>query len=203
MPPRVDHDERRREIIDALCRVTLAKGLSAVSFREVAAEAGVSVRRVQYYFGTKAQLLFATIQLVGERVVMRGLARIADAGPNPSPRALLRGSLLGSLPTDDESRADSLLFLTFYIAALTDPSLASDETLGAPRVSVDAITDILRSAQQAGALRAGVDPEMDAAMILAANTGLILSVSSGLATCDEALAILDHQLDRLFRSRNR
>ena len=202
MPRRVDHDERRREIIDALCRVTLAKGLSAVSFREVAAEAGVSVRRVQYYFGTKAQLLFATMQLVGQRVVLRGLALIAEAGPNPSPRMLLRNSLLGSMPTDDESRADSLLFLTFYIAALTDPSLASDESFAAPRSSIDAITDILRNAQTAGALRSSVDPDKDAALILAANTGLILSVASGLATSDEALAVLDHQLDRIFKGRN-
>src|SRR5687768_5696427 len=107
MPRKVDHVERRRQIIEALWRVTAAKGLPAVSFREVAAEAGVSVRRVQYYFGTKAQLLFASIELLGQRVIARGMAGMAAAGPNRSSRALMRAAMLGALPLDEESRTDS------------------------------------------------------------------------------------------------
>ncbi|MDZ5697470.1 helix-turn-helix domain-containing protein [Chelativorans sp. M5D2P16] len=37
-------------------RVASHEGLHAVSFRAVATEAGVSLRLVQYYFGTKAGL---------------------------------------------------------------------------------------------------------------------------------------------------
>src|SRR5687767_1784704 len=142
MPRRVDHDERRREIIEALWRVTLTKGLAAVSFREVAAEADVSVRRVQYYFGTKAELLFGAIQLLGQRVGARGLAKMAEAGPDPSSRALLRAAVVGAMPTDEASRTDSLLFFTFYGAALTDQSLASAEALSAPSVTVVAIIEL-------------------------------------------------------------
>ena len=51
MPRRVDHEARRRQITDAVVRLTVKGGLPAATFREVAAEAGVSVRLVQYYFG--------------------------------------------------------------------------------------------------------------------------------------------------------
>lgn len=59
--------------------------------------------------------LFAAIQLLGERIVARGLARMAEAGPEPTTRALLRAAILGALPSDDETSTDALLFLTFYI----------------------------------------------------------------------------------------
>ena len=62
MPKRVDPAQRRREITDAVVRITLKGGLTAATFREVAGEAGVSVRLVQYYFGTKREFLLATHQ---------------------------------------------------------------------------------------------------------------------------------------------
>jgi AcrR family transcriptional regulator len=48
VPKRVDHGLRRREIADAVGRITARGGLGAATFREVAAEAGVSVRLIQY-----------------------------------------------------------------------------------------------------------------------------------------------------------
>jgi len=64
MPKLVDHELRRRQIADALLRVAAARGLHQAGLREVAAEAGLSVRLIQYYFGTKEQLLlYATHQL--------------------------------------------------------------------------------------------------------------------------------------------
>jgi AcrR family transcriptional regulator len=203
MPKKVDHGERRREIIEALWRVAAQRGLAAVSFREVAAEARVSVRRVQYYFGTKAQLLAAAIQLLGERIVARGLARMAELGPEPTTRALLRAAIVGSLPSDDETSTDALLFLTFYIAAMTDTSLQSADALAAPRQTVGAVIDLIQRAAEAGETRAGVDPHKDGQMILAANTGLILAVLAGQQTYQQAMATMDHQLDRLFKARPR
>jgi AcrR family transcriptional regulator len=49
VPRRVDHEQRRRQITDALLRIAGTRGLQAVTMREVAAEAGVSLRLVQYY----------------------------------------------------------------------------------------------------------------------------------------------------------
>ncbi len=197
MPRQVDHQERRREIIEALWRVTARDGLTGVSFREVAAEASVSVRRVQYYFGTKAQLLFAALQLLAQRIVDRGMRGIAAAGSHPAPEAVLRAAILGAQPLDDESRRDLMLFFCFYVAGLTDPSLA-DETVANQQWVVPLFRDLIEQAAARGHTRAGIDPDQEATLLFAAHTGLALYVLSGQHSPEEAIAAIDYRLDRIF-----
>ena len=203
MPKQVDHAERRREIIEALWRVTTRDGLAAVSFRDVAAEVGVSVRQIQYYFGTKAKLLHEAIQMLGERVVGRSLEHIAAAGPEPTQRALLRAAINGSLPTDDESRTHTLLFFSFYVAAMTDPTLSSAESLSSPRWTVPFAAELIRKARQEGETRADIDPDREALVLMSAFSGLSLSTLAGLQTPDEAMTIIDYYLEQLFRPKRR
>jgi AcrR family transcriptional regulator len=88
VPKRVDHEERRRQITDALLRTAAARGLHATGMREVAAEAGVSLRLIQYYFGTKEELLLAAMQRLaaqfGERVQER-IKRLKESGSPVNP----------------------------------------------------------------------------------------------------------------------
>ncbi len=203
MPKQVDHAERRREIIEALWRVTTRDGLAAVSFRDVAAEAGVSVRQIQYYFGTKAKLLYEAIQMLGDRIVARSLEHMAATGPEPTQRALLRAAITTSLPTDDESRTHTLLFFSFYVAAMTDPTLSSAESLGAPRWTVPFAAQLIRRAQREGQTRADIDPDREALVLMSAFSGLSLSTLAGLQTPDEATAAIDYYLDQLFRPKRR
>ena len=79
MPKRVDHEERRQQIADALLRTAATRGLHATGMREVAAEAGVSLRLVQYYFGTKEELLLAAMQHLAARFSARAVARFREA----------------------------------------------------------------------------------------------------------------------------
>src|ERR1700759_1924338 len=85
MPKRVDHEERRRQIAEALLRVAAARGLHATGMREVAAEAGVSLRLVQYYFGTKEELLLAAMQHLAARYSARAVARFREASGSGGP----------------------------------------------------------------------------------------------------------------------
>lgn len=199
MPKQVDHAERRQEIVDALWRVTARDGLTGVSFREVAAEAGVSVRRVQYYFGTKAQLLLASLQLLGERIVGRGMVGIQAMGPEPAPEAMLRAAIEGAQPLDDERRRDVLLFFCFYVASLTDTTLAA-EVVDKQRWMVPMFAQLIRQAAERGETWDGIDPENEAAILLAANTGLALSALAGLSTPEESMAAMEYQLARIFRA---
>ena len=160
MPRNVDHRERRREIIEALWRVAERDGLGAVSFRDVAAEAGVSVRCVQYYFSTKAELLARALQLVGERVVERGLTEMDRLGPEPSPRRLLRAAIVAALPMDDERRTLAMLFFSLYVAAIADKSLRSADALQAPRWTADFAATLIRQA------RPDLDAETEAIVLM-------------------------------------
>src|SRR5215208_2525933 len=112
VPKRVDHGLRRRQITDAVCRITVKGGLTSATFREVAAEAGVSVRLVQYYFGSKDALLLATQQHVAARATERiGRQRAAAAD---DPKSKLRAMLGSFIPVDDETRENMLVFVALH-----------------------------------------------------------------------------------------
>ena len=113
MPKRVDHEERRRQIAEALLRTAAKRGLHATGMREVAAEAGVSLRLVQYYFGTKEELLLAAMQHLAAQFGERAMARIrrhkSETGSPASPRDVMAAILTEGLPADDERRTFTAL----------------------------------------------------------------------------------------------
>ena len=194
MPKKVDHRVRRREITDAVIRITLKGGLDSATFREVAAEAGVSVRLVQYYFGSKDDLLLATQR----HVAQRSTERLRDwiAATDGSPRAWLRAFMTSFIPTDDESRVAMLMYVALHTASLVDPQLARTEALEVPRAMHAAIADQLRR----GKLRAGVDAEREAAVLTALVPGLAQGVLDGMHTAEKAFTLVDYALDRAFRA---
>lgn len=66
MPKIVDHDARRREIVDAMWRVVERDGFAAVSVRSVAAEAGLSKASISHYFSKQSDVLvFAVEENIG------------------------------------------------------------------------------------------------------------------------------------------
>lgn len=193
MPRRVDHETRKRQITDAVVRLTVKGGLSAATFREVAAEAGVSVRLVQYYFGTKDQLLLETQRHVAERSVAR-IRRMRE-GRGDEPREVLRTIMRSFVPVDDESRDAMLMFVALFTASLLDPVLKRREAHEVPTTMRTVFADQLRRAK----LRSGVDPNHEALVLLVMVTGLSQGVLDAQLTADEAFALIDYALDRALR----
>lgn len=186
----MDHRLRRRQITDAVCRITLRGGLAAATFREVAAEAGVSVRLVQYYFGTKDGLLLATQRHVAERATARTVAMVGRAGEAPSER--LRALLRSFIPVDAESRDSMLMFVALHTAALVDPSLAREETREVP----DSLGHAVRGHLGAAQVRPGVDLDLEAAVLVGIVPSLAQAVLDGTLTPERAFAVIDYALDR-------
>lgn len=200
MPKRVDHAERRTEIAEALIRVADRHGLHAVGMRDVAAEAGVSLRLVQYYFQTKEKLLLFGLELLTERFGERVSARIPAAGNSPGPRAIVEALLMAALPTDDESRTFHHLYTSYAVLAVNDPALAAQPFIKNPDAAEDALAELLRQAQEAALLEPGVDPRLEAAGLLAMSAGLGTSILVGQRSPESATAVLDHHLSRIFRT---
>ncbi|MEU9570007.1 TetR/AcrR family transcriptional regulator [Streptomyces massasporeus] len=200
MPKRVDHAERRTEIAEALVRVAGRRGLHAVGMRDVAAEAGVSLRLVQYYFQTKEKLLLFGLELLAERFGERVSARVQAAGDTPGPRAMIEALLMAALPTDDESRTFHHLYTSYAVLAVNDPALAAQPFIKNPDAAEDALTELLRQAQEAALLEPGVDARLEAAGLLAMSAGLGTGVLVGQRSPESASAVLGHHLNRIFRT---
>ena len=198
MPKQVDHDERRRQLTEAMLRIASTRGLQAVSMREVAAEAGVSLRVVQYYFTDKQTLLNSGLTELAGRLDRRVKARAAAAGGNLSARGLFDVVLGAILPADEQSRLDQLAWTAYYTAALTDPTLAAAGATG-PNALEGFLTTRLAAAQHAGEIDAVRDPRTEVATLLALTNGLTSSILGGQRTPPAAAAILRYTLNRLFR----
>jgi AcrR family transcriptional regulator len=149
VPKRVDHEERRQQIADALLRAAAARGLHAVGMREVAAEAGVSLRLVQYYFGTKEELLLFAMQRLAVQFAARAMARIkatGETGTPASPRVVIAAILTEGLPADDERRTFSVLNAAYFALSLTDPALA----IGSLAENSDAVIGVVAAQLRGG-----------------------------------------------------
>ncbi|MEU8972136.1 TetR/AcrR family transcriptional regulator [Streptomyces monashensis] len=198
MPKRVDHAERRTEIAQALVRAAGRLGLHAVGMRDVAAEAGVSLRVVQYYFESKEKLLLFGLQHLAGRFGERVTNRVRAAGDNPGPRAVIEALLTAALPVDEESRLFHHLYTSYAVLSVTDEALAAQPFIKDPDAAEITLIGLLQQADDAGLLQARTDTRTEAVGLLAMSAGLGTSVLVGQRDAESAAAVLRYHLDRIF-----
>ena len=112
MPKIVDHDQRRREVLDATWRVIVRSGLDATTMRRIAQEAGYSNGVLAHYFKDKEALVLEVIALQTERVLgaqqphldaldsLQALRSWRDAIVRLNARVRAGGCPLGSLANE-------------------------------------------------------------------------------------------------------
>jgi TetR/AcrR family transcriptional regulator, transcriptional repressor of bet genes len=190
----VDHEQRRQEIIQALWRIAMTEGVAAATFRRVAAEAGVSVNLVQYYFTSKDQLLHYGLQRVTEVAVERMRNEMAEF-TGSGPRAVLRACLLGMLPVDETAKLTSTIYIAYLSYAVHDPEIKALVQTTAKSLA----TQLVPLAEQAQ--DADTDPLAETASLVAMVAGLASQILIEAYTPEEAIALVDYRLDRLFAVR--
>jgi TetR/AcrR family transcriptional repressor of bet genes len=162
----------------------------------IAESAQVSVRLVQYYFGTKDRLLADTLAHIGAETTARVEARFRRLGPSPTPRDAISAIFEEFLPVDRPRRDAMLVFITFRAVALTDPTLAASETLGLGPSLISVIEQLLESAVAAGLAATGMDPKSEAILLAGAMTGIANEVIAGGIPPNEARHYLDYAIHR-------
>jgi AcrR family transcriptional regulator len=197
VPKQVDHDARRRQIAEAVWRLAERAGLEQVTLRQVAAEAGVSMRLVQYYFGTRHRLLVGALEILNATAAARAEQRVGAAAGEPAPREVLRGVLAELLPLDDDRRSHYLVHVAYFVRSLADAELAAVFRAGEPGVET-VVAELIGWGQRTGAVAADVDPWTEAELLVSAVEGMQAPLVLGQRTAERTLALLDHQLDRLF-----
>lgn len=179
-------------------RVIARGGLDAATFQSVAAEAGVSVRSVQYYFGTKREFLLATHRAVVEDSGARLHQALAALGPDAGPRDIIRTVLIGLLPLDEASRQNAVILGIFHAATLTGPDLESADTADTPTYIIDAVAAQLRQLRGPEAMETTL--RADAEVVLLTIAGLAQGILTDNGIASRATQLVDHLLDRVVEA---
>jgi len=98
-PPAGDAADRRTAILDAARANFAAQGFSGTSMRAIARDAGVDVSLISHYFGDKAGLLVATMELPVNPI--EKIASVIEDGPDGMAERLLRTFLTAWDPHRD------------------------------------------------------------------------------------------------------
>jgi AcrR family transcriptional regulator len=155
MPAPVDRESRRRDVAEAVWRVLESSGFAGLSMRSVAAEMGATTGLVTHWFGTKDELVDHALGLLHERTD-------ASLGEHSS----LRSRLLAVLPTTDEGRELSRIWVGFWGLALVDAGLSAREAARyerwrawlRPHVPSETAIDLLTSSVHGLVVQALFDP---------------------------------------------
>lgn len=108
MPRAVDHEQRRRDIVNAVCRVAADEGPGAVTFRRIAKELGGSTTLVTEAFSTRAELLSYAVTT---RLTLWQEAYAGFAANEGDPLKILRTLLVENCPVDEEGFRESRFWL--------------------------------------------------------------------------------------------
>ncbi|MCD9141653.1 TetR/AcrR family transcriptional regulator [Streptomyces albireticuli] len=197
MPKRVDHEERRARIAEALWRIACARGLDGASLRDVAAEAGISLGQLQHYFASKDDMLVFALEHISDLAARRVGERLRGLSGEPSPRDVLLGSVREMLPLDDKSRTGHLVQIAYFVRAVHDERLRRHAKEGVPGLRAFFAGQV-REGQARGEVAADRDPEVEAALLIALVDGLASYAVLEVWSAEEALGLVAGHLDRLF-----
>jgi len=194
MPKIVNHEERRRELAEAVWRVILRGGVEGVSVRAVSTEAGWSTGALRHYFGTKEELLASAARLLEERVI----GRLEKRPRGLTPREAVRALLCEVLPLDDERRTEGALWFAYASRSLVDTKIAEEHAIvfDGVRKLCGMITQEMAAL---GQLDPDLDPDKEAGRLHALVDGLAVHGLLGRIDEAEILAVLDAHLDVILR----
>lgn len=183
-----DTEIHRDQIIEAVWQVIARHGMAAVSMRSVATAAGVSVGRIQYRFGSKDDLIRASL-----RAMLSGAEQLqAQVGDTAEVTQTLWQLVAHPIPRAAESPGGVSVFHQYLAAALNDPALAA--LLGQAKLGQEGevlrLLDVLAPALP--------DSRTAARTLVATADGLAMRVLVGSLSTVEAEQTLRAEFDRFI-----
>jgi len=133
----------------------------------------------------------------GERAVARFKEASGSDGP-ASPRDVIAAILAEGLPADDDRRTFYVVYTAYLALSLTDPALAIAPLVKNSDAVIGVVAAQLRAAQAAGDTPASLDPDLEAVSLITMSAGLATGVLVGQSSIQQAQAVIDYHLDRLF-----
>ena len=201
MPKTVDHEQRRRELAEALWRIARRDGLEAATVRHVAAEAGASVGLVQHYFTSKDEMLQFALVRLGTELETRLITKITALGNPPDPYDVIWIVMCERLPLTRRRQAQTQVMVAWLGRVALRHDLNRYLVDGTVRMR-DYLAGQLLIGQQRGQVRPELDPSSAADALLGLNEGLAAQIVVGIHTAASSKRVLANHLAMLFPGRS-
>jgi AcrR family transcriptional regulator len=167
---------RKTAVLEAACRVIANRGAEATRFTDVAEASGVPVSTLQYYFGSREDLLVAAFRYASANELAALAAEVDTAGsPWERIRVVVARALAGYLPGDADA---GLLWIESWHFAIRDAEMRVDalrDYAGWRALVADAV----RLGAARGEFRPKASPEQIAVLAIAMVDGAGLPLALG------------------------
>ena len=118
---------RKTAVLEAACRVIADRGADATRFADVAAESGVPVSTLQYYFGSREDLLVAAFRHASATEISALEADIATlTDPWDQLERIISRALAGYQPDAAEASGAGRLWIESWHFGIRDPEMRAD-----------------------------------------------------------------------------
>jgi AcrR family transcriptional regulator len=167
---------RKTAVLEAACRVIADRGADATRFADVAAESGVPVSTLQYYFGSREDLLVAAFRHASSAEIAALEAEVAAMDdPWEQLERILTRSLTGYEP---ETPGGGRLWIESWHFGIRDAEMRAD-ALRDNTAWRQLVADVVRRGVARGTFSGRHDPDRVAVLAVAAADGLGIPLSLG------------------------
>ncbi|WP_091231286.1 TetR/AcrR family transcriptional regulator [Microbacterium sp. 3J1] len=150
MPKIIDHDQRRRDIVEVARSIILKGGFEAATMRSIAAEAGFANGALKHYFPGKESIVAATFETVLSEHDTWLQESIAEG---QSAETALRTLLEGTLPSRVQEIPSGRVLLALWEYAMSNDALTALYRTHLERWR-GMLVERMQAASDAGAIRA-------------------------------------------------
>src|ERR1700736_2252651 len=184
--PATSREDRRQALVQAAFNQIAERGFEGLRTREVAAEVGVNIATLHYYFPTKEALIRGVVELAMQRFR-------STLAPHGSSADQLRNHLRAvRLLLRDEPQLGAVMG-ELALRSARDPAIAriTEENNEAWHRTV---RGLLKRAARDGHLRPELDSDDVAALVIATLTSMTLPAVAGSTRTDQAVRQLERWL---------
>ncbi|MEF2978635.1 TetR/AcrR family transcriptional regulator [Subtercola sp. YIM 133946] len=197
MPKVIDHEQRRRDIVEVAKKLILEGGFEAATMRSIASEAGFANGALKHYFPGKETIVAATFESV--------LAEMSEALSSPMADAdelqQLRSYLEGSLPLDEHRVNSGRVLLALWEYAMSNTDLADLYRRHLTGWQAQLVTLIRRARQSTGVKLEQTDEQLATEVISVTIGSNVMSLMyPGGEKGPDYQAYVDHFIERLSAS---
>jgi AcrR family transcriptional regulator len=195
MPKDVDHDERRKELVEAVWRVIARDGMERATIRAIAKETGWSSGVLAHYFADKDDIIGSALRLMYERIAARWDAKLEGL----SGLRALRELVLDNLPLDDERELETKFLMNYWSREIRGGDHHSPRVARRGPMLIDLLAELTRDAQRAGEVRTDEAPEDIAERLLGLIDGFSLHtlLDPQRLPRERQVALIQQEFDRL------